>query len=78
MKNTYTNKLTVTALLACFAFLSLTAYAGQDGNQRLMLEQVIKLQQQAKAAEAVKQQVAAIKAEECKSQIEQGKNATGN
>ena len=77
MKNTYTNKLTVTALLACFVF-SLTASAGQDGNQRLMLEQVIKLQQHAKAAEAAKQQVAAIKAEECKTQIEQGKNATGN
>lgn len=78
MKTTYTNKLTVTVLLASFAFLSLTASAGQDGNQRLMIEKVIKLQQQAKAAEAVKQQMASIKAEECKKQIEQGKNATGN
>lgn len=78
MKNTYTKKLTVTALLACFAFLSLTASAGQDGNQRLMIEQVIKLQQQDKAAEATKQQVAAIKAEECKRQIEQGKTGSGN
>ncbi|NOT15688.1 MAG: hypothetical protein HOP21_08985 [Methylotenera sp.] len=73
MNNTYTNKLTATALLACFALLSLSAYAGQDGNQRLMLEQVIKLQQQAKVAQLSKQDSATNKVVECKRLAAQGK-----
>ena len=75
MKNTYTNKLTVTVLLASFAFLSLPASArGYDDTQH-HLQEIYKLQQQAKAAEAAKQE--AIKAEECKKQMEQGKNTSG-
>lgn len=77
MRNTYTNKLTVTVLLASFAFLSLSASAGQDGSQRLLLEQTIKQQQQTKATEAARQHAAAIKAEECKKQMEHGKDASG-
>lgn len=78
MKNTYTNKLTVSVLLASLAFLSLPASAGQDGNQRFMLEQVTKLQQQAKAAEAAKQEAAAIKQAECMKQMEPGNHASGS
>lgn len=37
MKNTFTNKLTVTVLLASLAFLSLNASAGQDSNQRFII-----------------------------------------
>lgn len=66
MKTSYTNKLIVTALLASFAFLSLTASAGQDRELRLAIQQSIKLQQQSKATEAARQHVAAIKAEECR------------
>lgn len=66
MKTSYTNKLTVTALLASFAFLSLTASAGQDRELRLAIQQSIKIQQQSKATEAARQHVAAIKAEECR------------
>lgn len=78
MKNTYTNKLAVIALVAGLAFLSLSASAGQDGNQRFMLEQVTKLQQQAKVAEVARQQAAAIKQAECMKQMEQGNHASGS
>lgn len=75
MKNTFTNKLTVTVLLASLAFLSLNASAGQDSNQRFIIEQVIKLKQ-AKAAEMSKQE--AIQQAECMKQMEQSKNASGS
>ncbi|NOT15687.1 MAG: hypothetical protein HOP21_08980 [Methylotenera sp.] len=78
MKNTYTNKLAVAIMVASLGFLSLSAMAGQDFFQQQMTQRVMKAKQQAKVAEAAKQQAAAIKAEECKTQIEQGKNATGN
>jgi len=78
MNTLYFKKLSITVLMASLGFLSLSAIAGQDGNQRLMIEQVIKLQQQTKATEAARQHAAAIKAEECRKQMEQGKNATGN
>ena len=78
MNTLYLNKLSVTLLMASLGFLSLSALAGQDSNQRLMIEQTIKQQQQTKATEAARQHAAAIKAEECKKQIEQGRNATGN
>ena len=77
MKNTFTNKLTISVLLASLAFLSLSASAGQDENLRYINQQFHKLQQQAKATEAATQEAAAIKAEECKKQMEQGKNTSG-
>ena len=76
MKNTYTNRLTVTVLLASFAFLSLPASARGYDDTQFHLQEVYKLQQQAKAAEAVKQ--VAVKAEECKKLTEQNKNANGS
>lgn len=75
MKNTFTNKLTVAILAVSLGFLSLNAFAGQDSNQRFMLEQVTKLQQ-AKAAEMSKQEAA--RQAECMKQMEQSKNASGS
>ena len=73
MKNTYTNKLTVTVLLASFAFLSLPASARDDGIPSRMQQQVFKLQQQIKATEASKQQADTIQTAECKKLEAQGK-----
>ena len=73
MKNTYTNKLTVTVLLASFAFLSLPASARDDGIPSRAQQQVFKLQQQIKATEARNQQTGVIKTAECKKLVEQGK-----
>ncbi|MDP3008169.1 hypothetical protein [Methylotenera mobilis] len=78
MNTLYLKKLSVTLLMASLGFLSLSAIAGQDSNQRLMIEQTIKQQQQSKATEAARQHAAAIKAEECKKQTEHGKDAGGN
>jgi len=66
MNTLYLKKLSVTVLMASLGFLSLSALAGQDSNQRMMIEQAIKQQQQAKAAESAKKQADAIKLEECK------------
>lgn len=73
MKNTYTNKLTVTVLLASFAFLSLPASARDDGIPSRAQQQVFKLQQQIKVAEARNQQSDAIKTAVCQKLVEQGK-----
>ena len=73
MKNTYTNKLTVTVLLASFAFLSLPASARDYGIPSRAQQQVFKLQQQIKAAEARNQQADVIKTAECKKLVEQGR-----
>ncbi len=73
MKNTYTNKLTVTVLLASFAILSLPAFARDDGIPSRMQQQVFKLQQQIKATEASKQQADTIQTAECKKLEAQGK-----
>lgn len=78
MKNTYTNKLTLTAVLASFAFLPLPASAGQDESQRYITQQAHKLQQQAKTIEAAKKEAAAIKQAECMRQMEQGNHASGS
>lgn len=77
MNTLYLKKLSVTLLMASLGFLSLSALAGQDSNQRMMIEQAIKQQQQAKAAESAKKQADAIKLEECKKQMEHGKDASG-
>lgn len=73
MKNTVKNKLTVSILLASFVFLSLPASARDDGIPSRMQQQVFKLQQQIKAAEARNQQTDVIKTAECKKLVEQGK-----
>ncbi|MDP3008170.1 hypothetical protein [Methylotenera mobilis] len=73
MKNTYTNKLTLTVVLASFAFLSLPASAGKDDIQSRMTLQVYQLQQQAKVAQASKQDSATNKVVECKRLLAQGK-----
>lgn len=73
MKNTYTNKLTLTVVLASFAFLSLPASAGKDDIQSRMTQQVYQLQQQAKAAQISKQDSATNKVVECKRLAAQGK-----
>ena len=73
MKNTYTNKLTITVLLASFAFLSLPASARDDGIPSRAQQQVFKLQQQIKVAEARNQQTDVIKTAACHKLVEQGK-----
>lgn len=75
MKNT--NKLSVIALVAGLAFLSISASAGQDEIQRLMIQRAYKLKQQTKAAEAAKQEVSVIKQADCIRQMELSKNAKG-
>lgn len=77
MNTLYLKKLSVTLVMASLGFLSLSALAGQDSNQRLMIEQTIKQLQQTKATEAARQHDAAIKAEECKKQIEHREDASG-
>lgn len=78
MNTLYLKKLSVTVLMASLGFLSLSAIAGKDGNQRLMLERINQLQQQAKATEAAKKQADAIKLEECKKMIDQAKPTNGS
>lgn len=78
MNTLYLRKLSITVLMASLGFLSLSAIAGQDGNQRLMLERINQLQQQAKATEAAKKQADAIKLEECKKMIDQAKPTNGS
>lgn len=78
MNTLYLKKLSVTLLMASLGFLSLSALAGQDSNQRMMIEQAIKQQQQAKAAESAKNQTDAIKLEECKKLIDQAKLTNGS
>ena len=73
MKNTYINKLTLTVVLASFAFLSLPASAGKDDIQSRMTQQVYQLQQQAKVAQVSKQDSATNKVVECKRLAAQGK-----
>ncbi len=73
MKNIYTNKLTLTVVLASFAFLSLPAFAGKDDIQSRMTQQVYQLQQQAKVAQISKQDSATNKVVECKRLAAQGK-----
>lgn len=77
MNTLYLKKLSVAALVASLGFTSLSSTAGQDSNQRLMIEQTIKQLQQTKATEAARQHNAAIKAEECKKQIEHREDASG-
>jgi len=78
MNTLYLRKLSVSLLMASLGFLSLSALAGQDSNQRLMIEQTIKQQQQAKATESAKKQADAIKLEECKTMIDQTKHTNGS
>lgn len=78
MNTLYLIKLSVTVLMASLGFLSLPATAGQDSNQRLMLEQINKLQQQAKATESAKQKADAIKLEECKKMKDHAKPTNGS
>ena len=73
MKNTYINKLTVTVLVASFAFLSLPASARDDGIPSRSQQQVFKLQQQIKADEARNQQTDVVKTAACQKLVEQGK-----
>jgi len=80
MKNTYTNKLTVALLATSLSFLALSASAGKDDIHSRMSQQVYKLQQEIRIAEANKQQTeaskkdaAAAKVAECKRLEEQGK-----
>ena len=73
MKNTYTNKLTVAILAVSLGFLSSSAFASKDDIQSRASEQIYKLQQQIKAAEASKQNTDSTKADECKKLAEQGK-----
>lgn len=73
MNTLYLKKLSVTVLMASLGFLSLSALAEQDSNQRWLTEQVIKQKQQAKATESAKNQADAIKLEECKKMIDQAK-----
>lgn len=78
MNTLYLKKLSVTVLMASLGFLSLTAVAGQDSNQRLIVEQIIKQKQQDKVTESVKKQADAIKLEECKTTVDQAKPANGS
>lgn len=73
MKNTYTNKLATAILAVSLGFLSSSAFAGKDDIQSRASEQIYKLQQQIKAAEASKQATDATKTVECKKLEEQGK-----
>ena len=73
MKNTYTNILISSVLLASFAFLSLPASARDDGIPSRAQQQVLKLQQQIKAAEARNQQADVIKTAACQKLVEQGR-----
>ena len=73
MKNTVTNKLVLTVLLASFVFVSLPASARDDGIPSRAQQQVLKLQQQIKVAEARNQQTDVIKTAACHKLVEQGK-----
>lgn len=73
MKNIYTNKLTVAILAMSLGFLSSTAFASKEDVQSRASEQIYKLQQQVKTAEASKQQTDTVKVDECKKPAEQGK-----
>lgn len=78
MNTLYLKQLSATLLMASLGFLSLSAIAGQDSNQRWLTEQAIKQQQQAKATESAKKQADAIKLEECKKMIDQAKHTNGS
>jgi len=78
MNTLYLKKLSVAVLVASLGFTSLSSTAGQDSSQRLMIEQTIKQQQQAKATESAKKQADAIKLEECKTMIDQAKHTNGS
>jgi len=71
MKTISKNRLLTAILATSLSFLSLTAAAGQDENQRYMIQQVMKAKQQAKVAEAAK----AAELAECRKLFEQNKDA---
>lgn len=71
MKTISKNRFLTAILAASLSFLSLTAAAGQDENQRYMIQQVMKAKQQAKAAEAAK----AAELAKCRKLFEQNKEA---
>lgn len=72
MKAQSITRLLTTALLATgLSFLSISAAAGQDENQRYQIQQFMKAKQQAKAAESAK----AAKLAECRKLLEQDKDA---
>ena len=71
MKTISKNRLLTAILATSLSFLSLTAAAGQDENQRYMIQQVMKAKQQAKVAEATK----AAELAECRKLFEQNKDA---
>jgi uncharacterized protein YaiL (DUF2058 family) len=71
MKAQTINRLLTAALVTSLGFLSLSATAGQDGNQRYQIQQFMKAKQQAKAVEAAK----AAKLAECRKLLEQDKDA---
>jgi uncharacterized protein YaiL (DUF2058 family) len=71
MKAQSINRLLTAVLVTSLGFLSLSAAAGQDENQRWLIQQTIKAKQQAKAAEAAK----AAKLAECRKLLEQNKDA---
>ena len=73
MKNTYTNKLAIAILAVSLGLLSSSAFASKDDIQSRASEQIYKLQQQIKVAEANKQSSDVTKAAECKRLEEQGK-----
>lgn len=78
MKTTFTSTLTVASMALSMGLLSLSASAGQDEGQRYLIQQVQKAKQQAQASEASKQEASAIKAEECRKLLEQGKATNGS
>lgn len=77
MNTIYLKKLSAILLIANLGFVSLPALACQDGSQRLLFEQTIKQQQQAKATEAAKQHAAALKADQCNKQMQFGRDNKG-
>jgi cell division protein FtsB len=71
MKTQSKNRLLTAVLATGLGFLSLSAAAGQDENQRYQIQQFMKAKQQAKAAEAAK----AAELAECRKLLEQNKDA---
>lgn len=76
MKNTYTNKLTVALLAVSLGFLSSTAFASKEDIQSRASEQIYKLQQQIKAAEASINKLMLLRQRNAKSWLSKAKNAS--
>ena len=78
MKNIYTTKVAISALLACFALVSFNASAGQDEMQRQLIQQSYKLQLQAKAKEAALQSAAMMNQAACMKAMKQSNSISGS